>query len=83
MTSALFYVDESGDMDKVVVYYHRDSDTMDIWFGNPEDEVVCEEAGEGIILKKDKDGKTIGIEKLYVRKTVGIDTPLPVELVVA
>jgi uncharacterized protein YuzE len=70
-------------MDKVVVYYHRDSDTMDIWFGNPEDEVVCEEAGEGIILKKDKDGKTIGIEKLYVRKTVGIDTPLPVELVVA
>ena len=70
-------------MDKVVVYYHRDSDTMDIWFGNPEDEAVCEEAGEGIILKKDKGGKTIGIEKLYVRKTVGIDTPLPVEVVVA
>jgi len=44
---------------------------------------LCEEAGEGIILKKDKNGKTIGIEKLYVSKTVGIDTPLPVELVVA
>ncbi len=70
-------------MDKVVVYYHRDSDTMDIWFGNPADEVVCEEAGEGIILKKDKSGKTIGIEKLYVRKTLGIDAPLPVEVVVA
>jgi uncharacterized protein YuzE len=70
-------------MDKVVVYYHRDSDTIDIWFGNPEDEVVCEEAGEGIILKKDKSGKTIGIEKLSVRKTLGIDTPLPVEVVVA
>jgi len=38
-------------MDKVMVYYHKDSDTMDIWFGNPEDEVICEEAGEGIILK--------------------------------
>lgn len=37
-------------MDKVVVYYHKDSDTIDIWFGNPEDEVICEEAGEGIIL---------------------------------
>ena len=70
-------------MGKVTVYYHKDSDTMDIWFGNPEDEVICEEAGEGIILKKDKNGKTIGIEKLYVSKTVGIDTPFPVELVVA
>ena len=70
-------------MDKVVVYYHKDSDTMDIWFGNPEDESICEEAGEGIILKKNKDGKVIGIEKLYVSKTVGMDQPLPIELVVA
>jgi len=70
-------------MDKVVVYYHKESDTLDIWFGNPEDEFMCEEAGKGIILKKDKNGKTIGIEKLYVSKTVGIDKPLPVELVVA
>jgi uncharacterized protein YuzE len=70
-------------MDRVVVYYHKDSDKMDIWFGNPEDEFMCEEAGEGIIFKKDKNGKVIGIEKLYVSKTVGIDRPLPVELVVA
>ncbi len=70
-------------MDKVMVCYHKDSDTMDIWFGNPEDEVVCEEVGECIILKKDKNRKTIGIEKLYVSKTVGIDKPLPIELVVA
>jgi uncharacterized protein YuzE len=70
-------------MDKVIVYYHKESDTLDIWFGNPEDEFMCEEAGEGIILKKDKDGKTIGIEKLYVSKTVGVEKPLPVELVVA
>ena len=70
-------------MDKVIVYYHKESDTLDIWFGNPEDEFMCEEAGEGIILKKNKNGKTIGIEKLYVSKTVGIEKPLPVELVVA
>jgi uncharacterized protein YuzE len=56
---------------------------MDIWFGNPNDEFKCEEAGEGIILEKDKNGKVIGTEKLYVSKTVGIDRPLPVELVVA
>ena len=70
-------------MDKVVVYYHKDSDTMDIWFGNPEDEFAWEEAGEGVILKKDKNGKTIGIEKPYVSKTVGVDKLLPVEVVVA
>jgi uncharacterized protein YuzE len=70
-------------MDKVTVYYHKESDTMDIWFGNPEDEHICEEAGEGIILKKDKDGKVIGIEKLYVTKTLGIKQPFPVEVIVA
>ncbi len=70
-------------MDKVVVYYNRESDTMDIWFCNPEDETISEEAGDGVILKKDKDGKVIGIEKLYVSKTVGISQPFPFELVVA
>jgi uncharacterized protein YuzE len=70
-------------MDKVIVYYHKEMETMDIWFGNPEDEVISEEAGEGIILKKDKDGRIIGIEKLYVTKTLGIKQPLPVEVVVA
>ena len=69
-------------MGKLMVHYHKDSDTIDIWFGNPDDEFACEEAGEGIILKKDKDGKTIGIEKLYVSKTVSLDSPLPVEVVV-
>jgi uncharacterized protein YuzE len=70
-------------MDKVIVYYHKEMDTMDIWFGNPEDEVISEEAGEGVILKKDKEGRVIGIEKLYVTKTLGIKQPLPVEIVVA
>jgi len=69
-------------MDKVIIYYHKETDTIDIWFGNPEDEYICEEAGEGIILKKNKDGKVIGIEKLYVSKTLGLKQPLPVEVVV-
>ena len=34
-------------MDKVVVYYHKYSDTMDLWFYNPEDEVVCQKAEGG------------------------------------
>jgi uncharacterized protein YuzE len=70
-------------MEKVAIYYNKDTDTMDIWFGNPEDEYIAEEAGEGFILKKDKEGRIIGIEKLYVVKSLGIKQPLPVEVVVA
>jgi uncharacterized protein YuzE len=70
-------------MEKVAIYYSKDTDTMDIWFGNPEDEYISEEAGEGLILKKDKEGRIIGIEKLYVVKNLGITQPLPVEIVVA
>jgi len=70
-------------MDKVIIHYHKQTDTMDIWFGNPTDEYLCEEVGEGVILKKDKNGKVIGIEKLYVTKTLSlsIEQPLPVEVV--
>lgn len=73
-------------MDKVAIYYHRESDTLDVWLGDPKDECSCEEAGEGVILKKDKKGKVIGFEKLYVHKTLGLKMdgkPLPVEVVVA
>lgn len=73
-------------MDKVAVYCHRESDTLDVWLGDPEDEFSCEEAGEGVILKKDREGKVIGFEKLYVHKTLGLKAdgrPLPVEVVTA
>lgn len=70
-------------MEKVKLFYHRETDSMDIWFSDPAEEVSCDEVGEGIILKKNKDGNTIGIEKLYVTKTMGISAPLPVEIVMA
>lgn len=70
-------------MEKVTVHYQKEADTLDIWFGNPDDEYISEEAGEGIILKKNKKGETIGIEKLYVSKTAGVTKPLPVELTVS
>jgi hypothetical protein len=44
-------------MHKVIVCYDKDSDTMDIWFGEPKDEFICEEAGERVILKKIEKGK--------------------------
>lgn len=72
-------------MEKVIVYYHRESDTLDVWFGDPKDEYSCEEAGEGVILKKDRDGHIIGFEKLYVHKGLAqlpLTEPLPFEVVV-
>lgn len=68
-------------MDKVKIYYSKDKDTIDIWFGNPELEMISEEIGEGLVLKKDKDGKVIGIEKIYTTKTFDTDKSFPVELV--
>lgn len=73
-------------MEKIVVYYHQESDTLDIWLGNPKDESFCEEVGGGVILKKDRDGKLIGFEKLYVHQTMNLQRgkrPLPIEVVVA
>ncbi len=37
---------------------------MTVWFGNPEEEYVCEETAEEVVLIKDKSGKVIGFEKL-------------------
>ena len=45
------------------------------------DEYICEEGGEGIIFKKDKEGNIIGIEKLYVSKRLGVSS-FPLEVMV-
>ena len=72
-------------MDKVSVHYNKETDTLDVWFGDPKDEHSCEEVGDGVILKKDKDGHVIGFEKLYMHKVLNLpllSTPLPVEVLV-
>jgi len=68
-------------MDKVKIYYSKDKDTIDIWFGNPDQEVISEEVGEGIVLKKDIEGKVIGIEKIYATKIFDAEKSFSVELV--
>ena len=55
---------------------------MDIWFGNPDDEYICEEAGDGFILKKNKNNEVIGIEKLYVSKSIEDVESSPVEVII-
>ena len=58
-------------MDEVRVYYDRDGNTLTVWFGDPQEEAVCEETGEEVVLMKDAAGHVIGFEKLNFRPTRG------------
>ena len=51
-------------MAEVKVYYDRAGNTLTVWFGNPQDECICEETGDEVVLMKDKSGRVIGFEKL-------------------
>ena len=44
-------------MEQMKIVFDRLGNTRDIWFGNPEDEVISEEMGDEIIMKKDANGK--------------------------
>ena len=69
-------------MEKVIVVYNKTGNTLDVWFGKPR-KAICEEIGDGFILKKDEKGNIIGFEKLnYVRKSKKL-SKLPVEVVVS
>jgi len=48
----------------VKVFYDQVGNTLTVWFGNPQDEYICEETGDEVILMKDQAGKVIGFEKL-------------------
>lgn len=56
-------------MARVKVIHDRHGDTLVVWFGNPEDEDVCEEGDDDIILMKDSAGHVIGFEKLNFSHT--------------
>lgn len=51
-------------MAHVKVFYDEVGNTLTVWFGNPEEEHLCEETGDEVILMKDKAGRVIGFEKL-------------------
>jgi hypothetical protein len=51
-------------MDQVNVLYDREGNTLTVWFGDPQDECVCEETGDDVVLMKDSSGRVIGFEKL-------------------
>jgi len=51
-------------MAHVKVFYDETGNTLTVWFDNPQNEYVCEETGDEVVLMKDKTGKVIGFEKL-------------------
>ena len=51
-------------MAEVKVYYDSMGETLTVWFGDPRQAGVCEEAGDDVVLMKDKNGAVIGFEKL-------------------
>ena len=56
-------------MAKVKVFFDKEGNTLTVWFGDPQDEYVCEETGDEIVLMKNKAGEVIGFEKLNFTTT--------------
>ncbi len=53
-------------MSKIKMFYDKKGRTLSVWFDDPKKEVISEEIGDGTVVSKDKKGKVIGLERLYV-----------------
>ena len=70
--------DQERDRDmetKIKLFFDPVGNTLTVWFGDPDQEHLCEETGNDVILMKDRDGRVIGFEKLNFTP-VGNDMPL-------
>ena len=66
-------------MEKMRVFYSRETDSLDIWFDEPKKEHISEEVEDGVIAKRDRFGKVIGFEILSV-KAGEITLPVKVKI---
>ena len=55
-------------MEQVKIFHDRTGNTLTVWFGNPQEEYVCEETGDEVILMKNRTGRVIGFERLSGNK---------------
>ena len=60
------------------IFHFRETDSVDIWFDEPEKEEICEEIDDAILLKKDKEGNVIGVEIISMEGIAkkGVEIPL-------
>ena len=68
-------------MEQLKVFYDRTGNTLTVWFGEPEEEYVCEETGDEVILMKDRQGHVIGFEKLNFSVAAAEELRIDVETV--
>lgn len=68
-------------MDALRICHDSEGRTLTVWFDDPSKEHVAEEAGDEVILIKDREGRVIGFERLNY--TPPPTRPLQVDLVEA
>jgi uncharacterized protein YuzE len=54
-------------MEKVRVYYDRTGNSLTVWFDDPQQEHICEEIEDDVVLMKNADGRVIGFERMNYR----------------
>ena len=69
-------------MEKVRVYYDRAGNSLTVWFDDPQQEHVCEEIEDDVVLMKDGEGRVIGFERLNYqsKQEQAEETSVPVEV---
>jgi uncharacterized protein YuzE len=69
-------------MEKVRVYYDRTGNSLTVWFDDPQQEHVCEEIDDDVVLMKDQRGRVIGFERLnyQTKQQQSENASVPVEV---
>lgn len=68
-------------MEQVKVFYDHTGNTLTVWFGNPQDEYICGEIGDEVILMKDQRGRVLGFEKLNFSVSVPEQLQVALEII--
>ncbi|MBI4257627.1 MAG: hypothetical protein HY619_01605 [Thaumarchaeota archaeon] len=55
------------------LYYNPDTDTLDIWLGDPSTEDHAEPVTENLVAKRNKHGDTIGFEIITLSRLTNED----------
>jgi uncharacterized protein YuzE len=50
------------------LYYNPDTDTLDIWLGDPSSETSSEPVTDNLVSKRNRRGETIGFEIIILSK---------------
>jgi hypothetical protein len=72
-------------MKKVRVCHDRAGNSLTVWFDEPQQEHVCEQIEDDIVLMKDERGRVIGFERLNYQskqqQAEAASVPLEVQLI--